>query len=433
MRFDQSRRWLARAEAVIPGGCHSYAKAASEYPQQSPNFLVRGSGCRVWDVDGNSFIEYSPGNRSVSLGHAYAPVVQAVAGALTGGVNFSRPQPIEVVAAERLGRWLPAAEMVKFCKNGSDATTAAIRLARAVTGRWRVACCADHPFFSFDDWFIGTTPTPAGVPPTTRELTHTFRYNDLDSVDELFAASPGEIAAIMLEPARYDEPENDFLGQLRQRCDDHGALLIFDEMITGFRWHHQGAQAVYGVQPDLSCWGKAMANGFSVSALTGLRQHMQRGNLCDSDGGVFLLSTTHGAEPHALAAMLATLDVYEQQPVIKTLYERGGRLAAGLCSLIDSHGLQRFVKLIGRPCCLNYVTLGHGSQPSAELRALLLQETIRGGVLASSLGVTYSHTDNDIDQSLAVFDRALGICARALRDGVQRHLEGPPPRAVYRR
>lgn len=433
MRFDQSRRLQAAAAARIPGGCHSYAKAASEYPEQSPGFLVRGRGCHVWDADGNRFIEFSSGNRSVSLGHAYPAVVAAVAETLADGVNFSRPHSLEVTAAERLCRWLRGAEMVKFCKNGSDATSAAIRLARAITRRPLIAYCAEHPFFSFDDWFIGTTATPAGVPASTRQLAHPFSYNDIDGVAGLLAERGRSIAAVILEPAREVEPRDDFLPRLRQLCDDHGILLIFDEMITGFRWHDQGGQAVYGVQPDLACWGKAMANGFSLSALTGRRDLLQRGDLANTDDGVFLLSTTHGAEPHALAAMLATLDEYQRLPVVPTLYQRGQQLADGLNRLIAEHRLQAHLQLVGRPCCLNYVARGPDGQPSSAHRSLLLQETIRGGVLASSLVVNYSHSPDDIDRSLAAFDRALAVYASAISDGVQRYLRGPLPRPVHRR
>lgn len=433
MRFDQSRRLQAAAAARIPGGCHSYAKAASEYPEQSPGFLVRGHGCHVWDADGNRFIEFSSGNRSVSLGHAYPAVIEAVSQRLADGVNFSRPHPIEVAAAERLCQWLRGAEMVKFCKNGSDATSAAIRLARAITGRTAIAYCADHPFFSSDDWFIGTTQTPAGVPPNSRQLARPFAYNDIDGAARLLANRDQPIAAVILEPAREVEPQDDFLARLRQLCDDHGTLLIFDEMITGFRWHDQGGQAVYGVQPDLACWGKAMANGFSVSALTGRRDALQRGDLAGCDDGVFLLSNTHGAEPHALAAMLATLDEYQRLPVVQTFYQRGQQLADGMNDLVAQHRLQRYLRLVGRPCCLNYVACGADGRPSPALRALFLQETIRGGVLASSLVVNYSHSTDDIDQSLAALDRALAIYAAALRDGVQRYLQGPLPQPIYRR
>lgn len=433
MRFERSQQWRARARAVIPGGAHCHAKADSEYPQLSPGFLARGHGCHVWDVDGNEYIEYASGNRSVSLGHAFEPVVAAVRAELEQGVNFTRPTPIEVVAAECLLDLVPASDMVKFCKNGSDATSAAIRLARAATGRDLVACCQDHPFFSSDDWFITTTPMRAGIPTQVRDWTLGFAYNDPCGLRRLFADHPGQVAAVILEPARYDEPRDDYLAEVRRICDAHGAVLIFDEMITGFRWDIGGGQAAYGVAPDLSCWGKAMANGFSVSALSGRRGLMELGGPPDGPPEVFLLSTTHGAEPHALAAAIATMRVYRDQPVIETLDAQGRRLREGCQRAIRDRGLERHFEIIGRPCCLNYVTRDAAGQVSRRMRALFLQETIRRGILASSLVVNFSHADADIDRTVEAIDGALAVYRRALDSDPLEFLVGPPPTPIYRR
>ena len=170
-----SARLRRRAHALIPGGCHTYAKGDDQYPVLAPGFIARGAGCRVWDTDGREYIEYGMGNRTVGLGHAYPPVVQAVRQELARGSNFTRPSPIEVACAEQFLALIDGAEMVKFCKDGSDATSGAVRLARAYTGRDLIACCADHPFFSVDDWFIGTTPVDAGIPLQIQQLTLTFR------------------------------------------------------------------------------------------------------------------------------------------------------------------------------------------------------------------------------------------------------------------
>lgn len=445
MRFDASGDLRSKAHRLIPGGCHAYAKGDSEYPQLSPGFIARGEGCRVWDVDGNEFIEYAAGNRSVGLGHAYPAVVSAVQAEIARGVNFTRPAAIEVRAAECLAGVLSTEVMVKFCKNGSDATTAAIRLARAATRRDTVAYCRDHPFFSTDDWFIGTTPMNGGVPCGVKELSVPFSYNDPEGVARLLAEHRGQIAAVILEPARYDEPRDDFLGKLRQMCDDHGAVLIFDEMITGFRWHIGGGQAVYGIEPDLACWGKAMANGFSVSALTGKRCYMElggsrgkgaSGDLTGEPTGEprpFLLSTTHGGETHSLAAGIATIETYKTHPVIETLYARGEALAEGCRRLVDAHRLSPYFEIVGRPCCLAYCTRDASGALSSLMRALFLQETIRRGVLISSMVVSYSHSAADIDQTLAAIDGALGVYARAIQDGPGRYLVGPPPVPIYRR
>ena len=422
-----------RALHLIPGGCHTYAKADDQYPIIAPAFIARGAGCRVWDTENRAYIDYGMGHWSVGLGHAYPPVLHAVQQELPRGGNFTRPSPIEVACAEQFLDLIDGAEMVKFCKDGSDATSGAVRLARAYTGRDLIACCADHPFFSVDDWFIGTTAMNAGVPERVRQLTLTFRYNDLAGAEALFQRYPGQIAALILEPARTEEPQDGYLHALQRLCHAEGALLILDEMITGFRWHERGAQNLYGIVPDLSAFGKAMANGFSVSALAGKREFMRLGGLDHHDRPrVFLLSTTHGAETHALAAAIATMRVYQRENVIEHLYRQGTRLELQAEQVIRAHGLAEFVKIVGRPCCLAYATLDQDRRPSQAFRTLFLQETIKRGVLMPSLVVSYSHTDEDIDLTVAAIDEALAVYRRALDDGVERYLVGRPAHTLDR-
>jgi glutamate-1-semialdehyde 2,1-aminomutase len=433
LEMSASRRLQKRAHALIPGGSHTYAKGDDQYPQIAPAFIARGSGCRVWDTDGNEYIEYGMGNRAVGLGHAYAPVVDAARAELTRGCNFTRPSPIELECAEQFLSLIETADMVKFCKDGSDATSAAVKISRAYTGRDMIACCGDHPFFSTDDWFIGTTAMNAGIPEAIKSLTVTFRYNDLDSVRALFEQHPGRIAAVILEAARSEEPRDNFLHKLKALCHENGALLILDEMITGFRWHAGGAQKLYGIEPDLSCFGKALANGFSVSALAGQREFMRLGGLDHVDRPrVFLLSTTHGAETHALAAAIATMQIYQSEPVIEHLERQGRRLKEQADSVIRRHGLEQYVEVFGRPSCLLFATRDLDNKPSQAMRTLLLQETIRRGVLMPSLVVSYSHTEEDIDRTVAALDGALAVYRQALDGGVERFLIGRPSEPVMR-
>ena len=432
-RFQASARLQKLAHRLIPGGCHTYAKGDDQYPVLAPGFIARGSGCLVWDVDGNEYIEYGMGNRAVGLGHAYSAVLRAVERELVRGCNFTRPSAIEVACAEQFLRLIDSAEMVKFCKNGSDATSGAVRLARAYTGRDLIARCADHPFFSTDDWFIGTTETNAGVPAAVRRLTVAFEYNDLAGAKALFAKYPGRIAAFILEPARTEEPQEGYLQDLKELCHANGALFILDEMITGFRWHNGGAQKCYDVEADLCCFGKALANGFSVSALAGKREFMRLGGLDHDRPRVFLLSTTHGAETHALAAAIATMQIYQREPVIEHLYQQGARLKEQAEAVIRRRGLSDYIKILGRPCCLLYSTLNEGGEPSQAFRTLLLQEAIRRGVLMPSLVVSYSHTDEHIDRTVAAIDGALEVYRRALDEGIERYLFGRPSQAVNRR
>ncbi len=433
LEMSASRLLQKRAHELVPGGCHTYAKGDDQYPQIAPPFIARGSGCHVWDTDGNEYIEYGMGNRAVGLGHAYAPVVDAVRQELSRGCNFTRPSSIEVECAEQFLSLIDSAEMVKFCKDGSDATSAAVKISRAYTGRDMIALCGDHPFFSTDDWFIGTTAMNAGIPEAIKSLTVSFRYNDLDSVRALFEKYPDRIAAVILEPARMEEPRDNFLHKLKDLCHSHGALFILDEMITGFRWHARGAQKLYGIKADLSSFGKALANGFSVSALAGQREFMRLGGLDHVDRPrVFLLSTTHGAETHALAAAITTMQIYQSEPVIEHLERQGERLRSLAEGVIRHHGLEGYVGMVGRSSCLLYTTLDLDHKPSQPLRTLLLQETIRRGVLMPSLVVSYSHTDEDIDRTVAALDGALGVYRQALDGGVERFLIGRPSEPVMR-
>jgi glutamate-1-semialdehyde 2,1-aminomutase len=431
-RFDASRSLLERLHDLVPGGAHTYAKGDDQYPEAMAPMIVRGEGCRVEDVDGNRYLEYGIGLRSVTLGHAYGPVIDAAAAKMRDGTNFVRPSTIELEAAEEFLAIVRRADMVKFAKNGSDATTAAVRLARAATGRTMVAICAEQPFFSVDDWFIGATGMPAGVPDETRQLTVRFHYNDIESVRALFDAHPHQIACIVLEPATYLEPQPGFLSDLRDLCHERGALLIFDEMITGFRWHLRGAQEVYDVTPDLAAFGKALGNGFSISALAGRRDLMELGGLHHERERVFLLSTTHGAETHALAAAIAVMEAYQERDVVDCLYRQGSRLAEGVRQAIGHHGLEGHVEVLGRPCNLVYATRDQERQPSQPFRTLFLQETIRRGLLAPSLVISYAHDDPAVDETVEIIDQALGVYRSALDDGIERHLEGRPVKPAMR-
>jgi len=430
---DSDEALREAAHALIPGGCHTYAKGDDQYPANAPAFLVRGAGCRVWDRAGREFIEYASGLRSVTLGHGYEPVVHAAAVQMAMGTNFSRPHSVEVEAARDLLALLPAAEMVKFAKDGSTVVTAAVKLARAHTGRVKVAICAEHPFFSYNDWFMVTTGIPAGIPQQRSEETLRFRYNDLASAQALFANHPGQIACVVLEPARTEEPQTGFLRSLQALAHEHGALFVLDEMITGFRWHLGGAQAVYGLEPDLATFGKALGNGFAISALVGKRRFMDLGGIRHAAERVFLLSTTHGAETHALAAARAVIATYRDQDVVGQLYRQGARLRQGVQAAIAEIGIAAHFALAGRDCALLYSTLDTEGRPSQAFRTLFLQELVRGGVLAPSFMVGCAHTDADIDRTVEIVKRALSVYRDALEGGVQRFLEGPAVKPVYRR
>lgn len=430
--LKRSQELSRRLRSVVPGGAHTYAKGDDQYPEHLAPVLVRGSGSHVWDVDGNAYVEYGSGLRAVSLGHGEPRVVAAAAAALADGTNFVRPTALELRTADDFLDSVGAGEMVKFAKNGSDATTAAVRLARAATGRDLVAICADQPFFSTDDWFVGSTAMPAGVPEAVRRLTVTFRYNDLASLDQVLAAHPGAVAAIVLEPATAIEPAPGFLEGVRERCDRYGAVLVFDEMITGFRWSIRGAQSTYGVTPDLSCFGKALGNGVAIAALVGRRELMELGGFDHDRERVFLLSTTHGAESHGLAAAAVVMDIYRREAVVDRLRERGERLRTGLASEIAAAGLGDHVLVLGHPANLTFATLDPAGQRSQQYRTLFLQEIIRRGVIGPSFVVSASLSDEDIDVTVDAVRGALGVYRRALEGRIEDELESRPVAPVFR-
>jgi len=433
MKIDNSLKIQKRFREIVPGGCHTYAKGDDQYPEFMPIYIARGEGCHVWDIDGNEYIEYGMGLRTVTLGHAFAPIVKAAHRQMLLGNNYVRPARIELDCAEEFLTLIDGADMVKFCKDGSDATSGAVKLARAFTGRDMVAVCGDQPFFSVDDWFIGSTPMSAGIPESTKKLTVKFHFNDIKSVKDLFARFPGQIACVILEAEKYDPPEGNFLHELKRIAHENGAVFILDEMITGFRWHLGGAQKKYGIVPDLAAFGKALGNGFAISALAGKRDIMELGGLGHDKERVFLMSTTHGAENHALAAALATMKFYKEHPVIETLYGQGRKLAEGVNRASGELGLREHVSIIGPDCCSVYTTRDQDKKPSEPFRTLFLQETMKRGLLMPSSIVSYSHSDKDIEQTVEKISEALVVYKKALNEGIEKFLIGDPVKPVFRK
>src|SRR2546422_4445450 len=263
----RSREYFARARKVIPSCTQTFSKGPTQFVQGvAPNFLERGRGSHVWDVDGNEYVDYVMALCPIVLGYDDPDVIAAVQRQLADGVTFSLAHPLEVEVAEALAKIVPCAEMVRFGKNGSDATAGAVRVARAYTGRDLVVCCGYH---GWQDWFIGTTTRDRGVPGAVKALTKTFQYNDLKSLDRVLTEHRGQVAVVIMEPVIFQEPAPGFLEGVRDLTHRHGALLVFDEIVTGFRFGLGGAQEYFGVTPDLACFGKGMANGLPISAIVG--------------------------------------------------------------------------------------------------------------------------------------------------------------------
>jgi len=433
MQFEKSIQLQQRINKIIPGGCHTYAKGDDQFPEFIPIYITKGKGCRIWDADDNEYIEYGNGLRSVSLGHAFPPILDAAIIQMKLGTNFGRPSTIELQCAEEFLSIVDGAEMVKFCKNGSDATDGAVKLARAYTGRNLIGVCVSHPFFSIGDWFIGTTPMAGGIPEEIKKMSVPFFYNDIASAKKMFEENPGKIAGVILEAQKYEEPSNDFLHELKKLCHQNGALFILDEIITGFRWHLGGAQKKFNIIPDLSCWGKAMGNGFAIAALAGKREFMKLGGFNHDKERVFLLSTTHGAETHALAAAIATIQFYKKNNVIDFLYQQGDKLAKGINLAAHDFNLSDKISVIGPGCCSVYTTKDHNNQVSQPFRTLFLQETMKRGLLMPSTIVSYSHNDENIEETVNKVYESLSIYKKALNEGIEKYLEGRSVQPVWRK
>ena len=432
-RYAASRAHQVRAHRAVPGGAHTYAKGDDQMPLAMPVVVARGAGALVWDLDGNEYVEYGQGLRSVTLGHAEPRVTAAAAAWLGRGANFSRPASVELEAAETFLDLIPGAERVKFCKDGSTATTAAVKLARAATGRDLVARCADHPFLSQDDWFIGHTALDAGVPAAVRDLTVSFPYGDLGALRALLDRHPARVACVVMEPVRGADDPGDYLRAVAALCRERGVVFVLDEMITGFRWSARGAQGLFGVTPDLSAFGKAMGNGHSVSALAGRAELMDLGGYGGGGPHVFLLSSTHGAETHALAAAVETMRIGRDDDVAGRLLAQGARLRRGVEGAARAAGVADRWGVSGRDCNLVFWTLDAGGAASQPFRTLFLQELVRRGVLAPSFVVTTAHTDAVVDRTVEAVAGALAVYARALDAGsVDGFLFGRPVRPVFR-
>jgi glutamate-1-semialdehyde 2,1-aminomutase len=431
--FTQGDQINQRFHEIVPGASHTYSKGEDQFPFRSPKIMVRAQGAYCWDVDGNRYLDWAMGNRVIVLGHCYPAVNEAVKRQIDIGVNFTRPGILEYELAEYLVDLLPVADMVKFGKNGSDVTSAAVKLSRAYTGRKYVACCADHPFFSINDWFIGTTPMNSGVPDEISGLTLRFPYNDIAALEALFAQFPGQIAAVLLEPIKNDEPKDSYLEKLRELTRREGTVLIFDEMISGVKFDIRGAHHLRGVYPDLACFGKAYANGYSFSLLAGKREIMELGGLKHDKRRVFLLSQTHSSETVGLAACRATLDECKRVDISGHIWPLGNKLVEGFRSLANAEGVAEHVRIIGFDCNPQIICTHADGMPWPELLTSFHEEMISWGVLMPWITITYSHGQAELDRTFEALQMAMRKISGVVATGrVRESFFGPPIKPVFR-
>lgn len=422
--FDRSQRLLARAEKVIPLGSQTFSKSRLQFPPgAAPLFATYGDGGKVYDVDGNEYIDLMSALMPNVLGYRDPDVDLAIRRQLNRGISFSLATEAEAALAERLVKHIPCAEMVRFGKNGTDATSAAVRLVRAATRRDRIMLCGYH---GWQDWYIGATTRNLGVPASVSALSHMVPYGDLGAVERLFKQHPDEFAGIILEPAGASEPPAGYLHGLIELAHRHGALVVFDEIVTGFRWSLGGAQARYGVTPDLACFGKAIGNGMPISAVVG------RADIMRLMEDIFF-SGTFGGEALSIAAAIATIDKMEREDVVSRLWQIGGELMRAVHGKIAAAGLDDVVKLVGAPPWAILAYRDHAKASKDAIKTLLLRELIAAGVLINaSHNLCFAHTPVDIARVLAAYDHALAVLREALdRGDIDRRLNNQVIRPLF--
>lgn len=409
-RYNLSEQYLARALESIPLGSQTFSKSRTQYPLGiSPYFIEKGDGCYVWDVDGNRYVDMIGSLAALTLGHNDLDVNAAVLRQLQDGVIFSLPHPLEFQVAEKLISMVPCAEKVRFGKNGSDATAGAIRVSRAFTGRDHVAVCGYH---GWQDWYIGSTARNLGVPQATRDLTHSFMYNDLTSLEKLFADFPNQIAAVILEPMNVVPPQPGFLEGVKELAHANGAVLVFDETITGFRYAKGGAQELFGVTPDLATFGKGLANGYPVSAVAGRSDIMQ---LMEE----IFFSFTFGGETLSLAAALATMQKLEDQPVIETIRNQGQKVLDYLNAKINELDAADIFTTAGQASWSFLIIKDTPVYNTWEIKTLFMQEMLARGILTfGTHNMSYAHDDKALALLFRAYDEVLPLIVASIRNGI---------------
>ena len=423
-RYRKSNELIGLAEQLIPLGSQTFSKSRIQYPEGfSPLFLDKGKGSRVWDVDGNEYVDLVCGLLPVVLGYCDKDIDQAIINQLQKGITFSLPSTLEMDLAERLINLIPSAEMVRFGKNGTDATSAAIRLARAFTQRDHVVALGYH---GWQDWYISSTTRNKGIPSMVGSYTHRLQYNNTKVIEEIFQKYNNKIAAVILEPMNSEEPIAGYLEYLRDITEQQGTVLIFDEIITGFRFSLGGAQELFGVTPDLSCFGKSMGNGMPISAVVGRKDIMKEMH-------EIFFSGTFGGEALSLAAAIAVIDKMQSENVIDALWKKGAYLVSGVSELIDKYKLSNVIKLKGKNpwIILNFINHKNGDKDS--IKTLFMIEMMRNGVLIqSSHNICFAHDDIDLNKVLFAYDKSLSIIKKTLDAGrIEDSLECPVVRPVF--
>ncbi|MBT7237959.1 aminotransferase class III-fold pyridoxal phosphate-dependent enzyme [Candidatus Woesearchaeota archaeon] len=427
LNISKSNNYWNRAIKVLPNGCMTISNGPMSYTSNvSPKYNLKGKGCHIWDVDGNKFLDLAPGGYLKILGYNYKPLTKEIVKNVKRGSIFQMPHPLEVETAETIVNTIPSAEMVKFAKNGADVLTMGIRAARAYTGRDIIASEGYH---GIHDWYIGTTERNKGVPNAVKKLTKTFEYNNIESLKKIFDENKGKIACVVLEPVQLTPPKDNFLHKVQKLAHDNGAVLMFDEIITGFRFSLQGAQGHFGIKPDLSAFGKAMTNGYSCSALVGKADIMM-----EFEKGAFF-STTYGGETIGLAAAKKTIEIMKEKRVHSHLWKMGRLLKNGINKTLKELNLEDHYECYGYPIWTQIKVKENEKGTTNEKTGILIQEAMQRGMLAGLFhGISYSHKKKDILKGIEIYREALKPVKRYIEEGtIQKYLRGVYGGKVFRK
>lgn len=408
-RYSKSTKFLHRAEKSIPLGSQTFSKSRIQYPVGvSPLFINKAHGTYVWDIDGNKYIDLVNSLAAITVGYRNRTIDGMVRKQMKKGTIFSLPGKLEAEVAELVIKTVPSAEMVRFAKNGSDATAAAIRLSRAYTNRDEIAICGYH---GWQDWYIGSTTMNRGVPQAIINLSHTFKYNDIDTLKSIFSSRPNKIAAVILEPMNSEYPRDNFLQEVKDLVKKNGSILIFDETITGYRYSTGGAQLEFGVTPDLTTLGKGIANGYPLSALTGKKEIMQ-------ELEKVFFSATFGGELLSLAAAKAVIQMHLDSNITSEIANVGLKISSELETIIQTYKISNLLNVSGHPSWKFLNWSGNYEVSASSLKTYFMQEMFKKGILVlSTHNNSLSLTAKISDRVINTYGEVISDISKSLSDG----------------
>jgi len=425
MNIKKSSSLKERARKVVPHLTGTFSRAAGAFVEGVyPVYAKSGNGSHFFDVDGNEYIDYAMSLGPITLGHNYEPMNQAIINQLKEGVLFSLPHPIEVELSEKISQIIPHTDMVKFEKTGSNAVTGAVRAARAHTNCEKIAYCGSGGVWH--DWQAAMVSRDNGVPRFNSELIKIFDYNDIEGLEQIFEDNKEEIASIVLEPAIYEQPKNEFLKKVRKLCDDNNSLLILDEIVTGFRFDLGGGQKFFDIKGDLVCFGKGMGNGLPISAITGPSEYMKTFDK-------LWVSSTNNSENISLAGTYAVINEMEQKKTIPHCWSTGKKLLEGWNKIVTKYNVD--AKMYGYPIRMHLQCFDSNKQKSLEMQSLLLQEMLKQGIFMSVLGasfISYSHSESDIEKTLSSLENTCEFLTKKVKnENYAEFIEGNLPKTIW--